>query len=73
MSHFGYLVMLLFTIVGSFWLEIYLKVGVLKRFKIAFISIAPVAILFILWDFYAVTKGHWRFDSKQSTTKHNGK
>ena len=65
MSHFGYLAMLLFTIAGSFWLEIYLKVGVLKRFKSALISIAPVAFLFILWDFYAVTKGHWHFDPKQ--------
>jgi lycopene cyclase domain-containing protein len=57
--------MLLFTIAGSFWLEIVLKVGVLRRVKRALLSIAPVAICFIAWDLYAIHVGHWSFDKKQ--------
>ncbi len=57
--------MILFTIVGSFWLEIVLKVGVLRRAKRLFLSVAPVAVLFLIWDAYAISKGHWYFDSKQ--------
>ena len=54
-----------FTFVGSFWLEIFLKVGVLRRIKRAFLSIAPIAAMFIVWDLYAIGRGHWHFDGEQ--------
>jgi lycopene cyclase domain-containing protein len=54
--------MLAFTVVGSFWLEVILKVGVLRRIKRAAISIIPVATMFLIWDAYAITQGHWFFD-----------
>lgn len=57
--------MLGFTVIGSFWLEIALKVGVLRRIKRAIFSILPVSTLFILWDAYAVSQGHWFFDREQ--------
>jgi lycopene cyclase domain-containing protein len=57
--------MLLFTFFGSIWLEIFLKVGVLRRFKRALLSILPVSLLFLIWDYYAVTEGHWWFDKNQ--------
>lgn len=57
--------MILFTIIGSFWLEIVLKVGVLRRVKRLFLSIAPVAVLFLIWDAYAISQGHWYFDGNQ--------
>ena len=57
--------MIAFTIVGSFWLEIFLKVGVLARIKRALLAIWPIASIFIIWDAYAITSGHWHFDSKQ--------
>ena len=57
--------MILFTIIGSFWLEIVLRFGVLRRVKRLFLSIAPVAILFLIWDAYAISQGHWYFDSNQ--------
>jgi hypothetical protein len=44
--------MIVFTVVGSFWLEVFLKVGVLKQFKRVVLAIAPVAFLFIAWDKY---------------------
>ena len=57
--------MLVFTIFGSFWLEIALRVHVLARFKRVAMSIAPIAILFICWDAYAISRGHWYFDQKK--------
>ncbi len=57
--------MIVFTIVGSFWLELFLKVGVLKRIKRAVLAVAPIFFLFIAWDAYAIRSGHWRFDEEQ--------
>lgn len=65
MLKFAYFAMLIFTFVGSIWLEIFLKVGVLRRIKRAMLSILPVAIIFLLWDYYAVAQGHWWFDKNQ--------
>ena len=65
MLKFGYLAMLAFTIIGSFWLEIVLKIKVLRRIKRVLMSIIPVAIPFIIWDAYAVSNGHWKFDPEQ--------
>ena len=28
-------------------------------------SILPIALLFILWDAYAISRKHWHFDSNQ--------
>ncbi len=57
--------MLAFTVVGSFWLEIVLKVGVLRRFKRVLLSVLPVATIFVIWDSYAISQDHWHFDSEQ--------
>ena len=65
MEKYGYVAMIAFTIVGSFWLEIFLKVGVLRRWRKAFTAILPVSAGFILWDAYAIDRGHWKFDPKQ--------
>ncbi len=61
----GYLAMLGFTVLGSFWLEVVLKVGVLRRVKRVVLTISPIAFLFIVWDLYAIRSGHWYFDSRQ--------
>ncbi len=57
--------MLIFTVCGSFWLEIFLKIGVLRRIKRVIISIIPISTLFLIWDAYAIAQGHWFFDWKQ--------
>ena len=57
--------MIAFTIVGSFWLELFLKVGVLKRINQVMLAIAPISFLFIAWDAYAIRSGHWRFNKEQ--------
>jgi lycopene cyclase domain-containing protein len=62
---FGYMAMIVFTFVGSFWLEVIFKVGVVRRWKRALKSILPVSALFIAWDAYAISQGHWFFDRDQ--------
>ena len=62
MQKFGYLAMLAFTVFGSFWLEVFLKTNVLRRWKRALISIAPVSTIFLIWDAYAISQGHWFFN-----------
>ena len=57
--------MIVFTFVGSFWLEVIFKVGVVRRWKRALKSILPVSALFIAWDAYAISQGHWFFDRNQ--------
>ena len=57
--------MIFFTIIGSFWPELFLKVAVLKRIKRVLLAIAPISFLFIAWDAYAIRSGHWRFDGEQ--------
>jgi len=57
--------MLIFTLIGSGWLEIVLKTGVLRRIKRAALSILPISLLFLIWDAYAIARGHWFFDRSQ--------
>jgi lycopene cyclase domain-containing protein len=65
MEKLGYVAMLAFTICGSFWLEVVLHVGVLKRWRRALSSILPISMIFIGWDAYAIKRGHWFFDPHQ--------
>ena len=65
MVRFGYLAMLIFTIGASFWLEVVLKVGVLRRIKRTLLSVVPVAVFFLIWDGYAISRHDWYFDKKQ--------
>lgn len=62
---YGYLAMLAFTLFGSIWLEVFLKVGVVRRIKRVVLSILPAALLFLIWDAYAIHSGHWYFDETQ--------
>lgn len=65
MSRYGYLVMLLFTATGSWWIEWVFKVRVLRRLRFTLATILPVSLFFILWDWLAINQGHWDFDYDQ--------
>ena len=65
MKQWSYMAMLAFTLIGSSWVEFYFKLRVFPRIKRAAISILPVSLLFLIWDAYAIKRGHWFFDRNQ--------
>ena len=65
MKQWSYMAMLAFTLIGSGWLEFYFKIGVFRRIKRAAISILPISLFFLIWDAYAIKRGHWCFDRDQ--------
>ena len=65
MKQWSYMAMLAFTLIGSGWLEFYYKIGVFRRIKRAAISILPISLFFLIWDSYAIKRGHWFFDRDQ--------
>ena len=42
-----------------------MKVGVLRRIKRVALSVLPISSLFLAWDAYAISQGHWFFDRYQ--------
>jgi len=66
-SHLSYLGVLAFVVVGSAWLEIVLRTRVLRRWRRAIAASACVVPVFVLWDWYAISRGHWSFDPRRVT------
>ena len=67
MQHWAYLAVLLGIVLGSLWLELGLRTRVLRRARRLVLSIAPVLVVFLLWDAYAIDQGHWTFDPSRVT------
>ena len=65
LANWSYVAMLLFVIVGSWWLEFAFKIKVLRRPRILFSAIFPVSVFFLLWDAFAINQDHWTFDRDQ--------
>ena len=66
MRHFAYVAMLAFCLVGTLPLELVLHVGVYRRVRRLALTIAPVLAVFVAWDLYAISRGHWQFDPAQT-------
>ena len=66
MRHFAYVAMLVFCLVGTLPLELVLHVGVYRRVRRLALTIAPVLVVFVAWDLYAISRGHWQFDPAQT-------
>lgn len=67
MTRFAYLGVLLFVILGTLWLEFVVHTRVYQRWRRLLLSILPPAVLFIIWDLYAISQGHWWFDTTRIT------
>ena len=57
--------MLLFTIIGSWWLEFAFDIKVLRRPRLLITALLPVSIVFLAWDAFAIHQKHWTFDPDQ--------
>jgi lycopene cyclase domain-containing protein len=67
MGQFAYLAVLAGCAFCALWLEPVLRVGVLRRWKRLLLTLAPVIVIFVLWDLAAIAAGHWTFDPEQIT------
>jgi lycopene cyclase domain-containing protein len=65
LANWSYVAMLLFTLIGSWWLEFAFKIKVLRRPRKLLLSILPVSAFFLVWDAFAIHQKHWTFDSDQ--------
>nr|WP_035751280.1 lycopene cyclase domain-containing protein [Parafrankia discariae] len=67
MGHFSYLAVLLGCLVATAPLEILLRTRVYARPRRLLLSVAPVLVVFVGWDLYAIARGHWAFDPRRTT------
>jgi lycopene cyclase domain-containing protein len=65
MAHLGYVAMLAFCLIGTAPLELFLHVGVYRRWRRLILTIVPVLVVFVAWDLYAIARGQWTFDRHQ--------
>jgi len=68
MSHFAYIGVLIFCLIGTGWLELAMRTHVYRRWNRLLLAVLPVALLFTVWDKYAIAQGHWTFDSTHIST-----
>jgi lycopene cyclase domain-containing protein len=66
-GHWSYLAVMAFILVGAGWLELGLRTRVLQRWRRLLLSVLPAAVVFALWDVYAIRSGHWWFDESLIT------
>ena len=67
MGQWSYLAVMAFIVLGAGWLEVGLRTRVLRRWRRLLLSVLPVALVFALWDVYAIASGHWWFDEARIT------
>lgn len=64
---FAYLLVLAFCLVATVPLELFLRTRVYARPRRLLLTLAPVVAVFTVWDLYAISERHWRFDPEQTT------
>lgn len=62
-----YLLVLAACVLGTLPLELLLDTRVYKRTRRWLLSIAPVFVVFASWDVWAIARGHWDYDPRQTT------
>lgn len=66
-ENFSYLLILLFVLIGSGWLEFVMRTRLLPRWRSFLLTLVPVVAVFSLWDAYAIQSGHWYFNPDKIT------
>lgn len=64
MSHLTYLGLLFCCLLGTAWLEIFLRTHVYARWRRLVLSILPTVLLFSAWDIYAIHRGQWHYSRR---------
>ncbi len=67
MTQFAYIAVLLGCLLGTAWLEFFLRTRVYRRARRLVMTVVPVVVVFAIWDAYAIAQGHWTFDERYVT------
>lgn len=66
MQQLTYVAMLVFVVVATLPLEVFLRVGVYTRLRRLGLVVLCAGAPFALWDVAATLAGHWEFDISQT-------
>lgn len=66
-ASYAYLAVLVFVLLTTLPLELVLGVRVWRRPLRLTLTVLPVAVVFVIWDLYAIDSQHWFFDPDQMT------
>lgn len=65
LRHLAYVGMLVFCLLGTLPLELVIGTRVYARWRRLLLTLAPVVVVFVVWDLYAIARDQWHFDSAQ--------
>lgn len=65
MGEWSYMALLAFVLLASGWLEVVFDIRVYRNPKRLFATVALASLPFLVWDAWAISRGHWFFDSSQ--------
>jgi lycopene cyclase domain-containing protein len=65
--HLTYLAVLAFCLAAAVWLEFVVRTHVFRRWRRLLVTLLPVVVAFLLWDWYAVAHRQWTFDPTRTT------
>jgi lycopene cyclase domain-containing protein len=63
-SHVVYVAILAGCLVGTAPLEAFLHVHVYAQWRRLLATLAPVVVVFVGWDVYAIHRGQWSYDER---------
>ena len=63
----AYLAVLACCLLGTAPLEVVLRTRVYARWRRLLRTLAPVLLVFVVWDVLAIEAGHWSYDPEQTT------
>jgi lycopene cyclase domain-containing protein len=66
LPHWSYAGMLAFCLAGTLPLVVVFGLRLFRQPRRLALAILAAAVPFVLWDLYATSAGHWRFDPDQT-------
>ena len=66
LPHWSYVAMLAFCLAGTLPLIVLFRLRVLRQPIRLLITVLVAGVPFLVWDLYATSAGHWRFDAAQT-------